>query len=111
MKCGEIWNVEFGNTAVGHEFRKSRPVLIIQSDEQLHTVNVITIIPFTSQKKKHRDDIIVPKDELNNLSFDSVLKVHHIQTFDQSRFTEKRGEANQVLINQVKTYLRKHFGI
>ena len=111
MKCGEIWFVDFGNTAIGHEYKKNRPVLVIQCDEQIRVANVITIIPFTSQDKSHKDDILVPKDKTNNLYFDSVVKVHHIQSFDKTRFIKKLGILEKETMEKIKDYLKRHFEI
>lgn len=107
MKQGEIWFVEF--TGQGHEYQKTRPAVIIQSDKQLKMTNVITLLPLTKQQEKHRDDICVAKDSQNNLFYDSVIKVHHIQTFDQTRFIKKIGMLSDEIFNQVKEYLKKHF--
>lgn len=110
MRCGEIWWVDFGEST-GHEYKKERPALIIQSNSQLRFTTVITILPLTSKKKKYEDDIIITKSESNNLSFDSVLKVHYVQSFDRSRFIKKMGEVNEEIIEQVKNYLKTHFEI
>lgn len=112
MKQGEIWVVNFNDNIVGHEYKKDRPALIIQSDNQLKITGVITIVPLTSNKNnKHSDDIIVIKDDKNNLYADSVLKLHHVQSFDRSRFIKKIGFVENDMLDRVKNYLKKHFGI
>ncbi|MFH1583289.1 MAG: type II toxin-antitoxin system PemK/MazF family toxin [Candidatus Falkowbacteria bacterium] len=110
MKCGEIWSAVFGEP-VGHEYTKDRPVLIIESDKLLNITNVVTILPLTSKSKNYSDDIVVVKDENNNLWYDSVIKVHYIQSFDKSRFIRKIGEVDEETIKRVKEYLRKHFDL
>jgi len=110
MKYGEIWTVVFTGS-VGHEFAKDRPALIIESDNQLKIDNVITIMPLTSKNKNFCDDIIIAKSDLNNLYCDSVLKVHHIQSFDRSRFIRKIGVVENEVMDKIKQYLKKHFGI
>jgi len=110
MTQGEIWFVDFVGS-VGHEYQKCRPAVIIQSNEQLNVASIITIMPFTSRKNKHKDDILVFKDVENKLSYDSILKVHQIHTFDKMRFIKKIGVLNTSIIEQIKEYLRKHFGI
>lgn len=110
MKQGEIWFVEF--TGVGHEYQGKRPAIIIQADKQIKTANIITIMPFTSQIKKHGDDIIVNKNSVNNLLYDSVIKVHEIQSFDiENRFIKKIGIVGPEIMEKIKTYLRRHFEI
>lgn len=110
MKQGEIWFVDFIGS-VGHEYQKCRPSVIIQSNEQLKVASIITIMPFTSQKNKHKDDILVFKDVENKLSYDSILKVHQIHTFDKKRFIKRIGVLNTSALEQIKKYLKRHFSI
>ncbi len=109
MKQGEIWFVEF--TGQGHEYQKTRPAVVIESDDQLKVTSVITVVPITKQQEKHKDDIFVAKDEKNNLLYDSVIKVHQVQTFDKSRFIKKIGIVEKEIMEKIKTYLRRHFEI
>jgi len=111
MKQGEIWLVKFLNS-VGHEYKKERPALIIETDYQIKKSSVFTIIPLTSNSNnKIRDDILVIKDSQNRLYCNSVLKVHHIQSFDKSRFIKRIGVVKKEIIEQVKNYLKIHFGL
>lgn len=109
MKQGEIWFVEF--TGQGHEYQKTRPAVIIESDVQLKVTSVITVVPVTKQQEKHKDDVFVPKDEKNNLLYDSVIKVHQVQTFDKSRFIKKIGVVEKEIMAKIKSYLKRHFEI
>jgi len=111
MKQGEIWLVKFLNS-IGHEYKKERPALIIETNSQIRKSSVFTIIPFTSNSNnKIQDDVLVIKDNQNGLFCDSILKVHHIQSFDRSRFIKRIGVANKDIIDQVKDYLRVHFDL
>lgn len=111
MRQGEIWLVKFLNS-VGHEYKKERPALIIEIDSQIKKSSVFTIIPFTSNSNnKIQDDILVIKDNQNRLFCDSILKVHHIQSFDRSRFIKRIGILKKDIIDQVKDYLRIHFDL
>ena len=109
MKRGEIWFVEFNGQ--GHEYQKTRPAIVIESDSQLKITNVITIVPVTKRQDKHGDDIFIKMDEQNKLMYDSVIKVHNIQTFDQSRFIKKIGVVDEEVMKKIQLYLKKHFGI
>ena len=111
INCGEIWWVDFGGSK-GHEYQKTRPVLVIESNQQLKITTVITIIPLTHQKKnQHKDDVVILRDSRNNLIYDSVLKMHHILSFDRSRFKKRIGRVDEEILVQVKRYLKRHFGI
>lgn len=109
MEQGEIWFVEFSGE--GHEYQKKRPAVIIQSDKQLKITNVFTVMPVTKNQNKHPDDIFVEKDDKNNLMYDSVIKVHHIETFDEGRFLKRIGNVEKEIVDKIKEYLRRHFGI
>jgi mRNA interferase MazF len=111
IKYGEIWWVDFIGSQ-GHEFQKIRPALVIEEDRQLSITTVITMMPVTHQRKnQHQDDIVIIKDDKNNLEYDSILKVHHILSYDKSRFVKKIGIADAEILELVKQYLKKHFDL
>lgn len=111
MKHGEIWSVVYLGS-IGHEYQKDRPVLIIESNQQLNITNIITLVPLTSKiENKHKDDILIKKNNINGLNCDCLIKPHHISSFDRSRFIRKIGEVNEEIMEKVKEYLRKHFGL
>ena len=121
MKYGEIWFVNFDaidesvglqvNRPVGHEYLKKRPALIIQSDDQLKIATVVSIMPMSKSDNCHKDDIKVLKSDRNKLLYDSLIKVHQIQTFDPCRFLNKIGEIEDEYLERVKEYIKKHFGL
>jgi len=111
MSFGDIYLVYF-TPSVGHEFRGERPAIIIQSNEQLVKTNLVTVMPFSSKiDKSHDDDIFVGKNVANKLFFDSLIKVHNIESFDRSRFLTKIGVADKEVMGQIKKYLIKHFDL
>lgn len=111
VKQGDIWWVEF-SPGVGVEMKGIRPALIIQSDHQLHISNLITVMPLTSNIKNRIDgDIVAKKDSHNHLHSDSVIKVRAILSFDHGRFRKKIGVMGGEVVEEVKGYLKGHFGI
>lgn len=111
FRQGDIYWVNF-SPSVGHEYKKERPAVIIQSDEQLKKSSLITVMPFTSKlANRHAEDILVRKDKVNNLYADSLIKVHSIVSYDKSRFIGKIGKVSNETMGQIKTYVRKHFGV
>lgn len=98
-------------TGQGHEYQKTRPAVVIESDRQLKITSVVTVVPVTKQQEKHRDDIFIAKNESNKLRYDSVIKVHQIQTFDKNRFVKKIGLISEEEMNRIKAYLKIHFDI
>jgi len=84
--------------------------LVIESDSQIKRTKVFSVIPLTSNlNNKTRDDILVKTNKNNNLFRDSILKVHHLESFDQFRFIKKIGEINDKILDKVKNYLKIHF--
>jgi len=111
IEHGEIYWVSFV-PSIGHEYQGRRPAVVIQSDEALKQSALITVMPLSSQtNKSHKDDILVKKDLKNNLYDDSIIKVHHVESFDYSRFVKKIGDLDDNVINEIKKYLVKHFDL
>lgn len=112
MRKGEIWLVKFiEDEQVGHEYIKDRPALVIENNRQIQVTTVVTIMPMTSSNNKHRDDILVKKDDRNRLYKDSLIKVHHVISFDKSRFVHRIGEVDKSIMDQVVEYLKRHFDL
>ena len=108
---GDVYLVNF-EPSTGHEYQKMRPAVVIQSDQQLKRSSVVTIMPLTPQTDKRLpEDILVQKNHQNRLYSDSVIKVHWITSFDRSRFTKKVGVLEAKELDQIKSYLRIHFGL
>ena len=111
VKQGDLYLINF-NPSVGHEYQGKRPAIIIQANIQIRKSNLITVMPLTSNIENClNDDIIVRKSRINRLISDSVIKVYNIISFDYKRLINKIGVADEVILNQVKDYLKKHFGV
>ena len=112
MKQGEIWLVRYPEDGIGHEFFKERPALVIESDRQIERSTVFTVMAMTSNTKNFlQEDVHVAVDQRNRLNKDSIVKVHHIQTFDKSRFIKKIGDVSEEIMGKIKAYLKRHFEI
>ena len=111
MKKGEIWLIKLAEEkSVGHEYYNDRPALIIMANNLIPAVNVVTIMPLSSSSNSQREDVVIKKDINNRLYEDSIIKVHHIISYDKSRFIHKIGEADKKIIKEVENYIKKHFG-
>lgn len=108
---GDIYYVDH-DPSVGHEYRGKRPAIVIQEENRSGLASVVTVMPMTSQLNQlGHSDILIEKDHKNRLTLDSVIKVHHISSFDKSRFIHMIGKAGSPVIRQVRGYLRRHFGL
>ncbi|MBI4256491.1 type II toxin-antitoxin system PemK/MazF family toxin [Candidatus Uhrbacteria bacterium] len=111
MRQGEIYLVNF-EPSIGHECRKVRPALVIQSDEIFDTSSLVTVMPISSKIQTWQEpDVFIGKDSKNRLASDSVIRVRQISSFDSVRFIKRVGEANSPVLRKVRGYLRKHFAL
>jgi mRNA interferase MazF len=111
IKFGDICLVRF-NPSVGDEFKKIRPALVIQSEKVSANSPYITVMPISSQMERiGPDDVLLIADKENRLLKDSVIRTHHISSFDRKRFMKVIGRANSTRLRKVRGYLRKHFNL
>lgn len=111
MAFGDIYLADF-DPSVGHEYKNKRPAIVIQEESLSATAPYATILPMTSKLEKRGGvDIFVEKDGKNNLANNSIIRVRHISTFDQTRLIHFIGRAGSPAIRQVRGYLRRHFGM
>lgn len=109
MKKGEIWLVNF-DPALGHEFQKVRPALVLQSVKIAS--KLITVMPLSSQvSNKSTSDIFLKKDSKNRLFADSLIKVQQISSFDKKRLIHYVGVVSQKTLKQIDKYIKEHFNL
>ena len=104
--CGQIWLVDF-DPSFGHEYRRVRPALIVQSDAYITAGSLLVVIPFSSKIAKKTDlDLLVPKDARNRLKSDSLLKMKQISAFDKRRFIKLIGVVDAEILKQAEERVR-----
>ncbi len=106
FRCGQIWLVNF-DPSFGHEYRRVRPALVVQSDAYIAAGTLLVVIPLTSKTaKKTTLDLLVPKDAANRLKTDSLLKVKQISSFDKRRFIKLIGIVDAEILRQAEERVR-----
>jgi len=91
----------------GHEYKKVRPALIVQSDAYIRHSNLLTVIPISSKTEKKKElDVFVKKDSQNRLMTDSLIKIKQISSFDKRRFIKLIGIITQKTMQEVKENIR-----
>lgn len=111
FKTGDIFLVNF-DPSVGHEYKKIRPAVIIQSEATIRNTALITIMPITSQiTNRQKEDIKVEKKAANGLRADSLVKVGCIHSFDKQRFLKKIGDIPEEIMTKIIAYLHIHFNV
>ena len=102
FRCGQIWLVNF-DPSFGHEYRRVRPALIVQSDAYVAAGNLLVVIPLSSKTaKRSKLDLLVPKDAENRLKTDSLLKMKQISSFDKRRFIKLIGVVNAEVLKRAE---------
>ena len=110
-KQSDIYMVEFG-PGKGREYKKVRPAIILMTDNVIHRARILTCVPLTKKSDNYiEDDIIVEKDNYNNLIYDSIIKMHHITACDRSRILKYVGYLSENDWKNVKKRLKQIFGI
>ena len=110
-KQGQIWLVNF-DPSIGHEYQKTRPALIIESDSYLPLGSLVTVVPISSQiAKSNLLDVLIPRDAKNRLMNDSLIKTRQISSFDQRRFIKLIGNCNPSILQNVLSNISLFFGI
>ncbi|MGE3278559.1 MAG: type II toxin-antitoxin system PemK/MazF family toxin [Candidatus Altimarinota bacterium] len=107
---GEIYLVQW-NPAIGHEFQKTRPGVVISSNETIQKSQLVTFMAITASGMPLDEDILIEKNNINRLAHDSAIKVHHISSFDRKRILQYIGEVDQETMNAIKEYLKDHFDL
>ena len=106
MKKGDIILIEIPLSA-GHEQEGLRPGIIFSNEN----AGIITIIPFTTQKRALNYDytLDIPKSEINKLKSNSIALIFQIRAIDKRRIKEKIGELEEKYMNQINKMVREMF--
>src|SRR5258708_34472082 len=92
---GDIWFVSLDPT-VGAEIRKTRPVVVINSDA-VGTLPIRLVAPLTEWKDSFAGKVWLVKveaDSTNNLSKTSAVDTLQLRGVDTSRFVQRLGSAS-----------------
>ena len=109
IKCGEIYWLE-AKGAVGHQYSKKRPHLVVDSDEYIKISNMVCAVPLTTNMaNRNRFDFEIIKNTNNRLRFNSLAKLDHIYTYDKGQFVCRIGHVDLKVMQGIHYFLRKHF--
>ncbi len=104
---GEIWLVNY-SPSIGHEYKKIRPAVVISPDALLKRSSLFTCIAITSKTAKIKpDDIELPKTGQNKLHQNSVIKLHHLTSYDKKRLHKYIGPVDKETLETIKTRLKE----
>ncbi len=104
---GDIWLVNY-SPSIGREYQKIRPAVVISPDSLLKRSNLFTCIAVTSKTAKIMpDDIELPKTAKNKLHQDSVIKMHHVTSYDKKRLHKYIGAVDSQMMESIKIRLKE----
>lgn len=94
IKRNEIYYVNFGENTKGCEQAGVRPAIILQNDKGNKYSPTTIVAPLTTKQKSlylplH---IEIKKDNVNNLSENSIILLEQLFTIDKSRIIDKIGK-------------------
>jgi len=111
MNQGEIWQIEL-DPVVGAEMKKSRPGLIINTDE-LGKLPLKVIVPITEWKDQYDSYPwmvkIIPSTQ-NNLTKVSAIDCFQIRSVSIQRFVTHIGSVKTEIITQVQEAINQVIG-
>ena len=79
MKQGEIWNADL-NPVRGSEQAGFRPVVIISGNLLNEFLNVIIVVPLTSQVKNYKGNPVLSPTRTNGLTKESEMLMFHVRS-------------------------------
>lgn len=104
---GDIWLVNY-SPSIGHEYQKIRPAIVISPNSLLKRSRLFTCIAITSKTDKIvSDDIELFKTIRNKLNQDSVIKMHHITSYDKRRLHKYIGEADGQILKIIQSRIKE----
>ena len=106
---GEVWIASLDPT-IGHEIKKTRPVLVV-SDNIYNEENwVVLVLPFSSSSLAEYDQVAVVPPE-GGLQNDSVTLPDQLRAVDRKRLASRLGELAPESMLRVDRSLRTVLGL
>jgi mRNA interferase MazF len=104
MKQGEIWRADL-NPVKGSEQKGIRPVLIISGNAMNDNLGIAIVCPLTTKIKNYAGCLVLQKDPINGLSYDSEVITFQIRTLADERFINKIGAITADQLKRIKNGL------
>lgn len=105
MRQGEIWWTDLIPTQ-GREQNGRRPVLIISGNLLNRYLDVVIVVPLTTQIKRYKGNPILEPNSENQLKSTSEALIFHVRSISKDRLLEKIGEIEPEIILEIKDTLQ-----
>ncbi|MFQ5621467.1 MAG: type II toxin-antitoxin system PemK/MazF family toxin [Candidatus Nanoarchaeia archaeon] len=109
MKRGDIWLVNL-DPSIGHEYKKSRPAVIIQNNLGNKHSPITIIAPTTSKKldRVYPVEVLLPK---NITGQKTKVVLNHIRAVDKQRLIKKIGKVDGFIQEKIDEALKISIGL
>jgi mRNA interferase MazF len=104
MRQGEIWMADL-NPVRGSEQKGIRPMLVISGNAMNDNLGIAIVCPLTRKIKNYAGCLVLQKDTINGLSYDSEVITFHIKTLADERFINKIGVITADQLKKIKSGL------
>lgn len=103
MRQGEIWYADL-NPTKGNEQAGLRPVVIVSGNLLNLHLNIVLVVPLTTQIKNYKGNPVLSPNSSNGLTSESEMLVFHIRSIAKEQFVRKIGQIEAVDLEQfIKT--------
>lgn len=85
----------------GKEQGGRRPVVIISGNTMNKNCGIFIVCPISSKIKYYEDCVILRKDKINRLRYDSEIITFQVRTIAKNRFDKKIGQITDAQLNDI----------
>jgi mRNA interferase MazF len=101
MKQREIWFANL-NPTKGREQKGIRPVVILSGNALNENMDICIVCPVSSKIKQYAGCLILKKDKINGLKYDSEIITFQVRTIAKERLIKKIGEITNEQLRNLK---------
>ncbi len=91
MKQGEIWHADL-NPTKGREQAGMRPVLIASGNLLNEHLEIVIVLPLTTQVKNYKGNPVLTPSKTNGLREESEVLVFHVRSLSKERLVRRIGK-------------------
>src|SRR5262245_10023147 len=101
---GDVWLVNLDPT-IGHEVRKTRPVVVVTNDLYNRDNWVVVVVPLTSHDTPEYDQVLINPPE-GGLTKASVTLPDQLRAVDRSRLVKRLGRLKPDTVSRLDYSLK-----
>jgi len=102
---GDVWLTDFG-VPVGHEQGRTRPAVVLSSDDWNRHATTLTVLPLTRTWHGYPTRVEIEPDEVNGLDATSYARCEDIRAISKRRLVQRLGTVDVAAMAAVARTLR-----